>query len=320
MRSRSVISSPCGLATVPGGSSSRTGSFRCTLPCSSICASTRPVKVLVSEPISKIESGRAVPSANTRRTPWRTTPTATPAEVAGASGPSLSAAAKSFLTSAGSAAAAAGGSAGSVVICGAGGGSSARAWRSSFSGRSPPPCVQVPLSAAPSADSVPRQAPPTAGTSSARSGLVQRTWPQSMCQASWSGLSSTQYSRPSRSLLSAIWMRSVPWRGASSVPSHTPSTGEGVLAATNVSRLKLSATSAPWCQLPVSVRPASPTVPCQVPCTDGTAKLSASRSSLKSLHGRPRAPCSGISSVPVSVPSAAAARCSRRCSGPSVPR
>ena len=53
--------SPAGLATVPGGSSSRTGVSNFTFPCSTICDRIRQVKVFVIEPISNIESSFAVP-------------------------------------------------------------------------------------------------------------------------------------------------------------------------------------------------------------------------------------------------------------------
>ena len=50
-----------GPAATPGGSNSRTGSRRSSLPCTAICANSRPVNVLVMEPISKRESGFAAP-------------------------------------------------------------------------------------------------------------------------------------------------------------------------------------------------------------------------------------------------------------------
>jgi hypothetical protein len=43
------------------GSSERTGASSATMPWATICASARPVKVLVIEAISKIESGWALP-------------------------------------------------------------------------------------------------------------------------------------------------------------------------------------------------------------------------------------------------------------------
>ena len=48
-------------ATVPGGKKSRTGSSRRAFPWTTSWASASAVKVLVMEPISKRESGFAVP-------------------------------------------------------------------------------------------------------------------------------------------------------------------------------------------------------------------------------------------------------------------
>ena len=60
-RSRSVISTPDGGTTVSGGSNSRNGSSSVTLPWVANWPSKTAVNVLLTEPISKMESGLATP-------------------------------------------------------------------------------------------------------------------------------------------------------------------------------------------------------------------------------------------------------------------
>lgn len=70
-------------------------------------------------------------------------------------------------------------------------------------------------------------------------------------------------------------------RGLGSIasePSQNPSTGDGFLAATKVSRANTIGVGVPWFQIPESVRPLLSILPFQVPCIDGIVKLSESPS------------------------------------------
>ena len=71
--------------------------------------------------------------------------------------------------------------------------------------------------------------------------------------------------------------------------------------------------------IPVSVEPSPDTMPLHVPLTIGTLKLRAGPFKEKLAHGMPNRFASGLSTVAVRLPSAAACKCSLMWYGPSIP-